>query len=273
MAIPIVGRCFATADAFLDYLEGSQFGAWRPRFVTVHHTGSPDLKIWNGWQTRANPVSDEQWMRNLAGYYGGLGWSAGPHFFVTPKHICVLSPPTRRGVHAVSYNAFSSGVEAVGDFDRERFEGPIRDNLVAALAAIHIAFGLQPDPFQNGVRGLHFHRDDPKTTKTCPGTKVSKPALIEAVKVKMAAMTDGDHPDEKPVAAQTTVAVGIVNTDDLNLRLEASGKSPVVKSLLKGTRLTVTGRAMNGSTEWLSVTAGDLHGWVAARYVDIVSGS
>lgn len=42
MAIPIVGKCFDTASAFLDYLDDVKFGAWRPRFVTVHHTGSPD---------------------------------------------------------------------------------------------------------------------------------------------------------------------------------------------------------------------------------------
>ena len=58
MAIPLVGKCFATAAEFLAYLERLQFSAWRPRFVTMHHTGSPDLATWRGWQTRAKPVSD-----------------------------------------------------------------------------------------------------------------------------------------------------------------------------------------------------------------------
>lgn len=52
MPNPIVGKCFPTATGFLAYLESLKFGAWRPRFVTMHHTGSPDLKNWQGWQTR-----------------------------------------------------------------------------------------------------------------------------------------------------------------------------------------------------------------------------
>jgi hypothetical protein len=189
MAIPIVGKHFPTAAGFLAYLESLQFGAWRPRFVTMHHTGAPDLKTWRGWQTRAKPVTDEQWLKNLAGYYGGLGWSAGPHFFFTPNNFCVLSPPTARGVHAVSFNAMSWGVECVGDFDREKFEGPVRDKYVEGLACLHISAGLQLEPFEKKVRGLHFHRDDPKTSKTCPGKGVDKAALIKLVRAKIHQLT------------------------------------------------------------------------------------
>ncbi|WP_157784053.1 hypothetical protein [Bradyrhizobium yuanmingense] len=42
-AIPFVGKCFPTAKEFLDYLDTIQFKAWTPRFVTMHHTGSPSL--------------------------------------------------------------------------------------------------------------------------------------------------------------------------------------------------------------------------------------
>jgi hypothetical protein len=75
-AIPIVGKCLPTAAAFLAYLEALKFGAWRPRFVTMHHTGSPDLKTWRGWHTRAKPVSDEQWMKNLTIYYGNPAYDS-----------------------------------------------------------------------------------------------------------------------------------------------------------------------------------------------------
>ena len=71
-AIPIVGKCFATTAEFLAYLEGLKFGAWRPRFVTMRHTGAPGLKAWRDWQTRAEPVSDEQWLKNLADWYPNL---------------------------------------------------------------------------------------------------------------------------------------------------------------------------------------------------------
>lgn len=185
-AIPNVGECFSTAEEFLVYLKGIKFGAWRPQFITMHHTGAPNLKTWQDWQTRAKPVSDEQWLKNLAKYYGDtMKWSAGPHFFFTPKNFCVLSPPTARGVHAVSFNAMSWGVECVGDFDREKFDGEIRGKYVEGLACLHIATGLKLLPFEKKVRGLHFHRDDPKTTKTCPGKGIDKAALIKLVQAKI----------------------------------------------------------------------------------------
>lgn len=276
-AIPMVGKCFPTAAQFLAYLEALKWGTWRPRFVTMHHSGGPNLKDWRGWQTRAKPVTDEQWMKNLASYYGKSKaeggppdgpWRSGPHFFFTPNNFCVLSPPTARGVHAVSFNAASWGVECVGDFDVEKFEGPVRDKYIEGLACLHIASGLALAPYERGVRGLHFHRDDPKTTKTCPGKNVQKDAVIKLVQAKMLAMSGGEQPDEKvaPVVVKKDRS-GTVNTDGLNVRADASAKAPAVKSLKKGASVTITGEAMNGSTKWLAVAGG----YVAARYVDIAA--
>lgn len=276
MAIPNVGKCFSTAAEFQSYLEGIQFGAWRPKFVTMHHTGGPDLKTWQGWQKRNPPVSDEQWMRNLAGYYGKSKaqggpadgpWRSGPHFFFTPTHYCVLSPPTARGVHAKSFNATSWGVECVGDFDREAFTDALRDRYAEGLACLHIAAGLDVEPFQRGVQGLHFHRDDPKTSKTCPGTKVSKDVMIDVIQAMMDALSDGSHEDdEPPPVAVKTDRMGIVNTADLKIRTDAGAKYPVVGSLAKDSRVTITGEAKNGETLWYRVVQG---GWVAARYVNV----
>ena len=267
--IPNVGKVFPTAAGFLAYLEALKFDAWRPRFVTMHHTGAPDLKTWQGWQTRAKPVSDVQWLKNLAGYYGNtMKWRSGPQFFFTPNNFCVLSPPTARGVHAASFNAASWGVECVGDFDREAFTGPVRDKYIEGLACLHIATGLQLDPFQRGVRGLHFHRDDPLTSKTCPGKKVDKTVLIAAIKKKMADMTGGDHPAEqvtvKPTPPKTKT--GTVNTNDLNVRRDASAKAPSVRKLKKGVRVSVIGEAMNGPTRWLKISDGE---WVSAQFVTL----
>lgn len=271
MSIPIVGKVFATAAPFMAYLEGLSFGVWRPRYVVMHHTGAPDLKTWRGWQTRAKPVTDEQWMKNLQKYYESLGWSRAPQFFFTPKHFCVLSLPTVRGTHAVSFNANSWGVECVGDFDSEPFDGDVQDRYVEGLAALHVAAGLQLLPFEKKVRGLHFHRDDPLTSKTCPGKNVRKPELIKLVAAKMSDMTGGDHPDEKIETVKLTAAQprqATVNTAGLNMRAAASGKAPVIKSLAKGVVLHVIDKAMNGETQWLKVELANASGWVAARYVN-----
>lgn len=273
MSIPIVGKCFDTSAAFLDYLEAIAFGAWRPRYVVMHHTGAPDLKTWQGWQTRGKPVSDEQWMLNLKGYYEGLGWQRAPQFFFTPKHFCVLSLPTVRGTHAVSFNANSWGVECVGDFDREPLAGQIRDRYVEGLAALHLAAGLQLEPYERGVRGLHFHRDDPKTSKTCPGKSILKGPLIDDIKTSMAKLTGGDHPEEHVETPATITKQGTVKVpagDTLNVRAMASGKAPVVATLKPGAPVVIVGEAKNVDTFWLRIDLpGDADGWVAARFVTL----
>jgi|SRR6185369_5877856 len=196
----IVGKSF-TPDEFEKYVETLKFGLWRPRFVVVHNTSSPDLKIWQGWQIRAKPVTDEQWAQNLVGFYRDQQhWSAGPHLFVTPHGILVFSPLTGPGTHSPSWNSVSWGVETVGEFDREPFAGPIRTNLVAALAILHAAAGLQVLPYALGARGLHFHKEDPKTThKSCPGKNMVKHDLVSAVQDEILRRHPGDgHRDSLP---------------------------------------------------------------------------
>jgi len=283
MAIEYIGKCFPTIQTFLEYLESIQFGAWRPSYVVMHHTGSPNLKTWRDWQTRTKPVTDEQWMRNLAEYYGSPPprgpsdgpWQRAPQFFFTPKNYCVLSLPTTRGTHAKSFNANSWGVECVGDFDSEDFAGPHLERYVAGLAALHVAVGLQLTPFQKSLRGLHFHRDDPLTTKTCPGTKVKKPAVVKLVQASIDALTKGDDLNERiEIKPNGSIRAGLVVDvpagDVLNVRAAASGRAPRVATFTLGDAVTITGEATNGDSLWLSIDLpGDTDGYVAARYIQL----
>lgn len=271
-AIPYVGACFPDASSFLHYLDEIKFGAWRPKFITMHHTGGPSLKTWEGYSRRANPISDAHWMSNLAAYYGNeLRWSAGPHFFLTPKNFCVLSLPTKRGVHAVSFNASSWGVECVGDFDSEQFTPDLANRYAEGLACLHLAVGLEPDNYRFNERGLHFHRDDPKTTKTCPGNHVSKDLMVRLIKTKMTEMNPGAHDDDDPIppveaTSPKTGAVNVAANDFLNVRDEPSGKSPVVRVLHRGDIVSIAGKVKNGDTLWYELNGGD---YVAARYVTL----
>jgi hypothetical protein len=193
----IVGKSF-TPDEFEKYVAGLRFGVWRPRFVVVHNTSAPDLKTWQGWQTRTVPITDEKWAQNLVGYYRDQQhWSAGPHLFVTPRGILVFSPLTGPGTHSPAWNSISWGVETVGDFDREPFAGPVKENLIAALAILHASAGLQLLPYTLGTRGLHFHKEDPITThKNCPGKNMLKHDLISAVQNEILRRhPGGGHPD------------------------------------------------------------------------------
>jgi len=262
----VIGKSF-TADKFEQYVDSLTFGAWRPRFVVVHNTSVPDRETWDGWQTRNPPMPDEKWGRNLAEYYSGLGWSGCPHLFVTPAGILAMNPLTRAGTHSPSWNSISWGVETVGEFESDPFTGSIKDNLIAALAILHAAAGLQLLPYARGVRGLHFHKEDPATThRLCPGKKMVKSDLINAVQAEIERRNGGEHP------ADEGGNFGVVTTapdDPLNLRESPSVRANIVTTLNNGTRVTVLGGKDVGSSRWLNISIGGQSGWVAARYVDL----
>lgn len=273
-AIPFVGKCFPAAPEFLAYLDGIKFGAWRPRYVTMHHTGGPSLATWRTYNhgNRKVPITDARWMQNLAAYYGNeLGWSAGPHFFFTPDNFCVLSLPEKRGVHAVSFNANSWGVECVGDFDSEAFTPDLANRYAEGLACLHLALGISPDNYKFNTSGLHFHRDDPKTNKTCPGRKVDKPRMVILIQQAMARLSDsGAHDDDDPpppiVPTNRLGRVNVSEDDFLNVRDEPSGKSPVTRVLHKGDIVQIIGEARSGDTLWFKIAGDD---YVAARFVTV----
>src|SRR5882724_7749781 len=192
----IVGKSF-TPDVFETYFSTLKFNLWRPRFIVVHNTSAPDMKKWAEWQTRKPPIDGPRWAQNLIGYYRDeQKWSAGPHLFVTPDGILAFSPLTGPGVHSPAWNSVTWGVETVGEFTSELFSGPVKDNLIAALAILYAAAGLQPAPYELGVRGMHLHKEDPVTThKSCPGKNVVKADLVKAVQAEILRRhPGGGHP-------------------------------------------------------------------------------
>jgi hypothetical protein len=197
---PIIGRKFSP-EQFDIYARALTFNAWHPSFVVVHNTSEPDASLYRQWQQRTPPVTMERWMQNLVGYYRDQqGWSAGPHLFVAEDGIGVFTPLTGPGVHTPSWNHISWGVETVGEFETEPFDGPVRDNLISALATLHSVAGLDPTNYRLGVRGLHFHKEDAATThKECPGRNMVKADLVAAVAAKLAEMHAGEHQADRPL--------------------------------------------------------------------------
>jgi hypothetical protein len=198
----IVGK-FVDLPGFAAHVSGLTFSAWRPLFVVVHNTSEPDLATYAGWREhpeRHGNWTPEQWGRNLASYYGGLGWGSGPHAFVCPDGVLLFSPLNAPGTHSPSWNGISLGIETVGEFEREQFDGsPSQANLVAVLAVLHAKLGL--DPYT-----IRFHKEDVRTThRSCPGRNMVKPQLIEAVVGLMAEHNPGDH-HEVPAAAHIAPA-------------------------------------------------------------------
>jgi len=168
----IVGEAF-TPEEFREYVAGLTWGSWWPDFIVLHHTAIPSL-------AQRPDGFNQGSMSGLTRYYRDeLGWSAGPHLFVDDHQIWVFTPLTTPGVHAKSFNSRSLGVEMLGNYDVEAFNSGrgalVRDNAVAAIAILTAALGIDP-------ASMVGHRDEPSTTKTCPGGNVDTEAFIWAVR-------------------------------------------------------------------------------------------
>src|SRR5436853_2663967 len=152
----------------VKYIQSLTFtSAFRPHFVVLHNTGAPTLE---GWMNTVGGQVQRQ--KNLENYYKNQQhWSAGPHFFVSRDMILEGTPLNRMGVHSPSWNDESVGIEMAGDYDKEAFDISVQANVTYLIAIIHNILKLgDPSKYILGVKGLHFHKEDPNTThKNCPG--------------------------------------------------------------------------------------------------------
>lgn len=208
MSFSAVGQVF-DIQAFRAHLDALDL-SWASS-VTIHHTAYPNLEMRpKGWTI--------QHMRNLANYYGNeRRWSAGPHLFTDEDQIFGLSPLTARGVHAKSFNARSIGIEALGNYDQEDpSEG--RGKEVWETTAAAVACLLNRMKLAATGDTIKFHRDDPHTSKSCPGNRVIKQVFVDAVKGKLTALRSAPDPSDRAGAV-----------DDLD---PAAGPIPEVRALL-----------------------------------------
>jgi hypothetical protein len=173
MPIPYVGRRF-TPKEFEKYLSEVKFTGFKPQFVTLHHTAIPSLA------QRIEGFEDLH-LKNLLSYYQDqLGWTGAPHVFIDDREdgIIVFQRLDKKGVHARSFNSISWGIEMLGNYDSEAFDAgrgaKVRDLSMQCLAMMCKRLGVKAET-------IRFHRDDPKTNKTCPGTKVTKIDVVARV--------------------------------------------------------------------------------------------
>ena len=148
------------------------------------------------------------WLQNLAELLrSASGWNAGPHaLLVCPDGIGLFTPFTQHGTHSPAWNAITWGIETVGEFESEPFADGSKTNLIAVLGILHARIGLNPADYKFGVRGIHFHKEDPITThKTCPGKNMVKAELVADVVSFMQFSQPGDHADV-PMSAHTPAA-------------------------------------------------------------------
>lgn len=151
-----------TPDKFQAHISAIPSLKWATS-ITLHHTAIPSLA------QRPDGLSPQH-IRNLRHFYSNVNrWSAGPHLFVDDRRIHGMTPLTQRGVHAVSFNRNSIGIEVLGNYDLE--DPTSGRGLECWKNAAFVTAALMQ---RFGIRTFNFHRDDPRTRKSCPGARVKR---------------------------------------------------------------------------------------------------
>jgi len=171
MSFANVGRRWSTSS-FPSFLATQK----RPSFakaVTVHHCAAPSLA--------QRPEGFFAFhLENIADFYRGKGWKSGPHFFTDEDDIFGMTPPTEKGVHAIAFNGNSVAFEMLGNYDVEIPTSgrglQVALTTASAVCAVCDWLGIKPSR-----QTVFFHRFDPRTTKSCPGTKVAHEWFLDLV--------------------------------------------------------------------------------------------
>lgn len=167
-----------------EYLKTVEKPSWCTA-ICLHHTAAPSL----AQRPKGLLI---QHIKNIENFYKQKGWRSGPHFFTDENEVFGMTPPNIKGVHAVSFNSNAIGIEVLGDYD---FEFPDRgrglecwQNTAKVVRVLLDWLGLKAS-----TRTILFHNEDPKTSKTCPGTKVKKQWVLNLIQ------TDGEDKNLSPI--------------------------------------------------------------------------
>jgi len=198
MGFSNVGKVW-TPESLSEYLDGRARPDWA-RSITMHHTAAPSLA------QRPNGFT-VQHIRNIASYYsrpkteGGLGWSRGPHLFIDEDEVFGMCDFRTKGIHAVTFNASSIGIEVLGLYDTGAEDPRSGRGLrcwktAAATARVMLDWlGLKKN-----ASTVLFHRDDPRTSKSCPGSAVKKDWFLGLIPDSVTGpVNTAAHPDKPAV--------------------------------------------------------------------------
>lgn len=184
MSFGLVGRVW-TVEEFASYVRTLDL-SWS-RGVTMHHAAAPSLA------QRPNGL-EPQHLRNMRDHYRGLGWSRGPHLFVDDDQVWGMSPLEERGIHAVSFNRTHLGIEVLGNYDTE--DPSTGRGLACWKTAARVAAAILAHTGWPVETAINAHRDDPQTSKSCPGSRV----VMEDFRGTVSALLEGapTHDDRSP---------------------------------------------------------------------------
>jgi hypothetical protein len=150
----VIGRRLSIHE-FRDYVSSFDFGPQKPDKLVVHHTWRPTKEGWDGERT----------IQGLKNYYEGKGWPAGPHLFVAEDGIWLFSSMRHDGIHAGTLNTLSVGIEVVGDYDNQVWDGQTKYHALGVIKVLSDHLSIPRDH-------IFFHRD--ASSKSCPGNAITK---------------------------------------------------------------------------------------------------
>lgn len=188
MSYSNVGKIWTT-ESFSEYLKTLKKPGYA-KSIVIHHTAAPSLK-------QRPKGFTAQHILNIKSYYMSLGWNRGPHLFTDDDQIFGMTPLHVSGIHAASFNKNSIGIEVLGNYDAEdSLTGRGLDCMQTAAITTKALFAWLDIPVNENT--LKFHRDDPKTSKTCPGRHVKKDWFISLMK---------NTPTVKPTANRAETSI------------------------------------------------------------------
>jgi hypothetical protein len=157
----VVSSTPLTKETFLAYIKDKYFGSLPATKIILHHTWKPTVADWKGQST----------FLGIKKYYEGKLWGKGPHIFVAPDGIWLMTDIQKDGYHAgITGNWRSIGIEVVGDYDHVKWENPIKE------LALFVIDSLQKK-LKIADTDIKFHRD--YSTKSCPGNAITKEWLMQ----------------------------------------------------------------------------------------------
>jgi len=220
MGFSNIGKVW-TPETLAAYLDGlTPNPRWKA--VCLHHCYKPDLALRPTGFTVQHIINMRDYYKTPKPKYPN-GWSSGPHFYCDDDQIFGMCPPNELGVHAVSFNSYALGIEALGNYGSgaagEATDDPKagRGLAVWTTTAKTTAVLLKWLKLPANPQTVLFHREDPQTTKTCPGTRVSKDWILGLIQNEL----DGGAP------LKTAWTVTVSNGEAF-LLVEEHGNRPCV---------------------------------------------
>lgn len=187
MGFENVGRVWTT-DSFAEYLSTIEKPSWC-KAITLHHTAEPNLAM----RPKGFLI---QHIQNIKDFYKQKGWHAGPHLFADDDELFGMCDLRKQGVHAVSFNRMAIGIEVLGDYDDDAPDSGrgLCCWITAAAGAKSILDWLE---LPISKETILFHRDDPQTQKSCPGSNITKKWIIDLIN-NSAGVPPSVHENQKP---------------------------------------------------------------------------